>query len=78
MIATATPQRLTDRQQQVLQWISCYLAEHQYGPTLQEIGHAHGWTPRGATCHLRALKAKGCITWTAGQARSIRLTGGAT
>jgi repressor LexA len=77
MSTTATPQRLTDRQQQVMQWLSCYLAEHQYGPTVREIGHAHGWTTNGVMCHLRALRAKGCVTWKAGQARSIRPTGGA-
>ena len=77
MSDTATPQRLTDRQRQVMQWLSCYLAEHQYGPTVREIGHAHKCTPNAVTGHLRALKLKGCITWDAGQARSIRITGGA-
>jgi repressor LexA len=76
MSATASRQRLTDRQQQVLEWISCYLAEREYGPSIREIAHAHGWTPHGAHCHLHALRAKGCITWDAGQARSIRITGG--
>ena len=78
MSTTASPQRLTDRQHQVLQWISCYLAEHQYGPTVREIAHAHGCNPSGVHGHLRALQTRGCIAWMPRQARSIRLTGGAT
>jgi repressor LexA len=76
MSTTATPQPLTDRQQQVLQWISCYLAEHRYGPTLAEISKAQRMTSSGVHGHLRALQAKGCITWVPGQARSISITGG--
>jgi repressor LexA len=76
MSTTASLQRLTDRQQQVLEWVSCYLAEYRYAPTVREIGQAHGLTSNGVHCHLRALKAKGCITWVPGQARSISITGG--
>jgi repressor LexA len=77
MTITKSPQPLTDRQAQVLEWISCYLAEREHGPSIREIAHAHGWTPHGAHCHLHALRAKGCITWVPGQARSISITGGA-
>jgi SOS-response transcriptional repressor LexA len=33
-------------------------------------------TSSGVHGHLRALQAKGCITWVPGQARSISITGG--
>lgn len=77
MTATASAP-LTDRQAQVLLWIGCYLAEHGYSPTVREIAHAHGCNPSGVHGHLRALQTRGCITWMPRQARSIRLTGGAT
>ena len=77
MSTTASPQPLTDRQTQVLEWISDHISRLGYSPTVREVGHAHGCTPNAVTGHLRALRVKGCITWDAGQARSIRLTGGA-
>jgi SOS-response transcriptional repressor LexA len=75
-MSTTASAPLTDRQAQLLLWIGCHLAEQRYGPTVREIGQAHGLTSSGVHCHLRALKAKGCITWVPGQARSISITGG--
>jgi SOS-response transcriptional repressor LexA len=43
---------------------------------LREISKAHRMTSSGVHGHLRALQAKGCITWVPGQARSISITGG--
>ncbi|MFJ9558458.1 LexA family protein [Streptomyces fuscichromogenes] len=35
-------ERLTDRQQRILAWIRCWVAEHGEAPTLRQIGHAVG------------------------------------
>jgi len=66
---------LTDRQQQVYEFLAEYLAANGYPPTLQEIAkHLHVSGNLGVLRHLRALERAGLITRSPGTSRSITLT----
>ena len=66
--------RLTQRQQDVLQFISEYIGQHEYPPTFQEIADAFGIASKqGVVRHLVALERKGYITRSDTLARSIRI-----
>lgn len=72
-MTTATPQHLTPRQQEVLDFIR--ERTRSYGPTIREIMAQFGFTsPNGAVCHLVALERKGLIRRHAGQIRGIEVT----
>jgi SOS-response transcriptional repressor LexA len=63
---------VTERQQQVLQTIIDFRAQHGYSPTVREIGQLLGITsPNGMMCHLRRLRQLRKITWADGATRSI-------
>ena len=67
-------QPLTDRQQQVFDFISRYLAEHDCPPTLREISmHVGVKGTATAMQHLEALEKKGYINRRVGS-RGISLT----
>jgi repressor LexA len=70
-------QPLTERQQEVFDFIRQYRASHGYCCTVREVAQAVG-SPNvtGAMCHLWPLKRKGWVTWEEGQSRTIRPTGG--
>lgn len=64
----------TARQQQVLDWITEYIAAHGYSPSIREIGDGLGITfPNGVKSHLNALRRKGRVTWVARQSRTLRV-----
>jgi repressor LexA len=66
--------RLTERQQQVYDFLAAYLAATGYPPTLQEIAkHLHISGNLGVLRHLKALERAGLITRTPGSSRSITL-----
>lgn len=66
---------LTNRQQQILQFIRDFLHEHGYPPTRADIVRAQGFrSPNAAETHLRALARKGAIELRRGTSRGIRLT----
>lgn len=63
---------LTDRQQEVLDFIRSFVATHGYPPTRREIGEGLAIrSPNGVMCHLEALRKKGAIDWQPLLARSI-------
>jgi repressor LexA len=64
----------TERQLEILAWIAAYIDKHGYSPTVREIGDHYGFTLNGTSCHLRALRSKGCIEWRASCSRTIRVT----
>ena len=65
---------LTQRQQQVLEFIAAYLSERGYPPTYQEIADALGITSKqGVVRHLEALIRKGYLTKDDTTARSLRI-----
>jgi len=66
--------RLTNRQEQILDYIRDYLAETGFPPTRSEIAQEMGFkSPNAAEEHLRALARKGAIEMLPGTSRGIRL-----
>ena len=53
--------RLTERQQEVLDFIQSFSEAHGVPPTVREIGGRFHVTPRAAFDHLRALERKGFL-----------------
>ncbi len=65
------PERdLTPRQRDVLQAIEGFRQEHQYGPSVREIGRVIGLGPSGVQHHLTVLRQKGWLSGATGQART--------
>jgi repressor LexA len=63
--------QLTDRQQQVLDWVCRFAEEHKMPPTVREIGAAFKITPRAVSDFLKALERKGYLKRGNLGARSI-------
>jgi len=69
------PLPLTDRQQQILDWIRAHLETTGMPPTRAEIAAGLGFrTASSAEDHLRALAKKGALELTPGASRGMRLT----
>lgn len=67
-------QALTERQQQILQFIQDKIARDGYAPTLMEIGKQFGINnPNGVKTHIVALEKKGFISRDKEMARAIRV-----
>lgn len=68
-------QKLTDRQQAVLDFIRTSIEQHGYPPTLREIGNHLGIrSTNGVNDHLRALERKGFLTREDMKSRTLRPT----
>ena len=61
---------LTPRQRDVLRAIEGFRQEHQYGPSVREIGRVIGLGPSGVQHHLTVLRQKGWLSGATGQART--------
>ncbi|GAB50141.1 MULTISPECIES: LexA family protein [Atlantibacter] len=71
-----TIKKLTARQQEVLDLVADYIADHGFPPTIYELSGLMGCrSPNAANDHLRALQRKGAITITPGVSRGITITG---
>lgn len=69
-------QSLTDRQAQVLQFITGYLADHGFPPTQREIMRRFKMkSTRGVARHLEALEKKGRLSRPHRGARALELRG---
>jgi repressor LexA len=70
-------QPLTERQQEVFEFIRDFRASKGYCCTVREVAQAVG-SPNvtGAMCHLWPLRRKGWVTWENRQNRTIRPVGG--
>ncbi|KAF1687980.1 repressor LexA [Pseudoxanthomonas broegbernensis] len=67
---------LTDRQQQVLDYLRQQIDTTGLPPTIHELMQAFGWaSPRAASKHLEALIAAGAIEMAPHKARTIQLAG---
>lgn len=64
---------ITERQQEVLDFIRGYSGEHGYPPTLRDIGRHFGFSPKAAFDHLRALEKKGFVETGSRVPRGIRI-----
>lgn len=65
---------LTAKEQQTLDFISHYVAEQGYAPTIAEIADGIGIRSRGVVHrYIKALEEAGCLELLAGKHRNIRL-----
>ena len=65
--------QITERQKEILNFISDYQAENSYPPTGREIGDHFGVSIRAVQDHITALQKKGFITQTQKKSRSIKV-----
>jgi repressor LexA len=65
---------LTEKQQAILDFIQNYLEEHQYPPSVREIGKKFGIYPATVQDHLSALQRKGCLQKQRFLSRSISVS----
>ncbi len=64
----------TKRQQQVVDAIRGYQAQHGYPPTVRELAALIGVSsPNGVMCHLVPLRRKGLVTWENSYGRTLRV-----
>jgi len=69
-------QKLTARQQEILDLIRRYIDETGYPPTRADIANELGFkSANAAEEHLKALARKGAIEMIAGASRGIRIPG---
>ena len=67
-------EKLTNRQQDVFDYIKSYIAKHGYPPAVREIGSALGLnSPATIQSHINALENKGYIKKTNSKYRSIEI-----
>lgn len=64
---------ITQRQKEILNFISDYQEENSYPPTVREIGDHFGVSIRAVQDHITALQKKGFITQTQKKSRSIKV-----
>ena len=70
-------QKLTERQEMVLQYIETSISQRGYPPTLREIGNHMGIrSTNGVNDHLRALERKGYLAREDMKSRALRPTRG--
>ena len=69
--------KLTDKQQQIYDYIVSFQADHGYPPSVREIGEAVGLkSPSTVHFHLKGLEEKGLIIKAEGKTRAITVSGG--
>ena len=64
---------ITDRQKEVLTFISSYTDENGYPPTVREISEHFEISIRAVQDHILALQKKGFLSQSQKRARSIRV-----
>jgi SOS-response transcriptional repressor LexA len=68
--------KLTQKQQDVLDFMKTYVADWGYSPSVSDIAHAFGWkSGNAAQTHLNALQSKGYIKLSCGVARGTTIIG---
>lgn len=69
-------EKLTSRQNDVLNYVKNYIANHGYPPSVREIGKALGLnSPATIQSHLNALETKGYVKKTSSKYRSLEIVG---
>jgi repressor LexA len=67
---------LTKRQREILDYLSEFIQQHGYAPSLEEVGRRFGLTSLATVHkHLTNLQDKGCIKRTWNRSRSVELVG---
>jgi repressor LexA len=65
---------LTDKQQAILDFINDYIAEHQYPPSVREIGKHFGIYPATVQDHISAIERKGFLQKKRFQSRTLSVS----
>lgn len=65
---------LTEKQQAILDFIQDYLEEHQYPPSVREIGRKFGIYPATVQDHLSAIERKGFLKKKKFQSRTLSVS----
>jgi repressor LexA len=65
---------LTERQKEVLAFITNHINVHSYPPTIREIAESFEISVKGAHDHITALRRKGCLKQADKRSRTIELT----
>ena len=67
-------EQLTPAQQELFDWLSCYIGTNHHSPSIRQMMHAMGLrSPAPIQSRLKHLQEKGWITWEEGQARTLQL-----
>lgn len=66
---------ITKRQQEVLDFIKSYIADHHFPPTMREISDYFGISVKGAYDHVKALERKRFINLGSNRSRTIEVLG---
>ncbi|MGA1193210.1 MAG: transcriptional repressor LexA [Kiritimatiellia bacterium] len=67
-------EKLTEKQQEILQFLVRHQTDTGYPPTVREVASAFGFrSPKAASDHLAALERKGYIDRIDGMARGLRV-----
>jgi repressor LexA len=64
---------LTQKQKQILDYITGFIKEKNYPPSIREIAEYFKITPKGAYDHLKAIEKKGYIKTEKNRSRAIEL-----
>ena len=64
---------LTERQKEVLSFITGYIKKHSYSPTVREVADHYSISVKGAHDHITALRRKGFIKQTDKRPRTMGL-----
>jgi len=65
---------LTERQKEVLSFITGYLKTHSYPPTIREVAEHYSISVKGAHDHITAMRRKGYLKQNGKRPRTMELT----
>jgi len=65
---------LTEKQQAILNFVNDYIAEHQYPPSVREIGKHFGIYPATVQDHISAIERKGFLQKKRFQSRTLSVS----
>jgi repressor LexA len=64
---------LTERQKEVLAFISAFISAHSYPPTIREIAERFSISVKGAYDHMKALEKKGALRLEGNRSRAVEV-----
>jgi repressor LexA len=67
---------LTSRQKEVLSFITSFIKDRSYPPTIREIADHYSISVKGAHDHITALKRKGCLKQIKNRPRTMEVIHG--
>lgn len=66
---------LTERQKEVILFISRFSDEHRYPPTIRDVSRYFGISVKGAYDHIKAIERKGFIRYDENKSRTLEVIG---